>query len=529
MSTICYSTYSLWTKSRRKTVFRPVACQKQIQISPVLKGRINYRVRLISGILLLLLISGVAYAQYKPFRGIPSGVDFSHKLQDWDGFGFNYVQTSHTFDLKEHPQEYGGFSLLSDAEKDTIVDMVFGDNGLRVGLVKMFLDPLHQQEPDGEFDHLASTEYMLEFVENGLAKTRARGADLSVITSLYGPPGWATIQKYDMGRDLDWDMKEQLAEYMIDWVRFLKKERDIPVKYLSVHNEGDDWMRWPWDRSRKGIFDYNMFWPHHQINAFLKFMPDMLKEAGLGEVRVTNGEPLNWYAFSNWGHATSLLTDKKALENLGLITSHGFYAELDSKKWYGSHNSAGIDMLRKERPELHAWCTSTSWGKMDAQFIWEIHGNIYLVKVNGIIPWAGIQRPKEWEGGDPNPGTAFRVEEDGSYSVEKGYYFYKQVSRAGQPGMAVALTYCSDSQASVIAFSRNGSRHADAFVIVNRDSRWDKQLELQIRGTKASVFQGFRTDGNNENYKDIGRIALDKGAIIYNAPTESVTTFFAVD
>jgi len=101
---------------------------------------------------------------------------------------------------------------------------------------------------------------------------------------------------------------------------------------------------------------------------------------------------------------------------------------------------------------------------MDADNIKEMHGNIYTAKVNGIVPWACIQRPAKWVGGDPNPGTAFRVQEDGSFEVLRGYYFYKQVSRAGQPGTAVAWTMAMDSETCLIGFAKNGSKHPDAFV-----------------------------------------------------------------
>ena len=40
-------------------------------------------------------------------------IDFDTKIRDWDGFGFNYVQSAQARDIVSHPQEYGGFSLLS--------------------------------------------------------------------------------------------------------------------------------------------------------------------------------------------------------------------------------------------------------------------------------------------------------------------------------------------------------------------------------------------------------------------------------
>ena len=50
---------------------------------------------------------------------------------------------------------------------------------------------------------------------------------------------------------------------------------------------------------------------------------------------------------------------------------------------------------------------------MDAQFVWEMHNSIYSAKVNAIIPWAAVQRSSRWVGGDPNPGTAIRVDDEG--------------------------------------------------------------------------------------------------------------------
>ena len=95
----------------------------------------------------------MATSQYADFRIVPVQVDFSQHLQDWDGFGVTYVQTAHTQDYEEYPQDYGGFSLLDEDEKAEIIEMIFGNNGLKPGLVKMFLDPLHQKDPGGNYDH----------------------------------------------------------------------------------------------------------------------------------------------------------------------------------------------------------------------------------------------------------------------------------------------------------------------------------------------------------------------------------------
>ncbi|MCA1760838.1 MAG: hypothetical protein LC658_13810, partial [Bacteroidales bacterium] len=133
----------------------------------------------------IILLSSPIFAQFPVIPGAQLQVKFDQQIRTWDGFGFNYVETAQTPDYKEFPQEYGGFSLLDEAEKSEIIDLIFGEDGLKVGLVKMFYDPFHQSEPDGAFDHETTTKYMREFVRKGLSKTRERGADLSIITTLY--------------------------------------------------------------------------------------------------------------------------------------------------------------------------------------------------------------------------------------------------------------------------------------------------------------------------------------------------------
>ena len=481
-----------------------------------------------------LSIACSGFSQALDFTAVQATVNFSRTLQDWDGFGFNYVETAHTSDMKEFKQEYGGFSLLDENEKQEIVKLVFGEDGLKVGLVKMFLGSLHQTEAGGKFDHKYTTANMRYFVREGLKLTREGGRDLEIITTLYGPPAYTTKQKVHRGRDLDPAYRDAVADYMVDWVKFLKEKEHFPVKYLSLHNEGEDWRRW----NQEGLtvdsgHDYNLFWPPEQVMDFIKLMPGKLKAAGVVDVGITPGEATNWYRFGTWGYVEAFLQDPEALERLGLITSHGFYSG-NYGRWFGEHKAAGIERLRTERPELHAWVTSTSWSKMDAFNIKEMHGNIYTARVNAIIPWAGIQRPPHWVGGDPNPGSAFTVSENGTYKVRPGYYFYKQITRAGQPGMKVAEATAMDSETAVIAFASNGTKNPDAFIVINLNKDMQK-IAVSVSGTRATAFEAFRTtkapgsglDEIQENYKALGTFELKDGMVVLEAPAGSVTTFFA--
>jgi O-glycosyl hydrolase len=337
-------------------------------------------------------------------------VDFSRTLQDWDGFGVNYVELAQSTDPVRDPQEYGGFSRLKEGQREEIIDLIFGADGLRPNIIKMFFDPFHQEAPGAEFDHESTTAWMRYFVHKGIAKTKERGGpEIEIITTMYGPPAWATKQKFLRGRDLDPSQYENLAKYMIDWVRYLVKEEKLPVKYLSLHNEGDSPNRWPADGSHGNIgkgHDYNAFWRPWQVAHFLDFMPPMLRAAGL-DVGVTPGECTTWRHFYNHWYHWAIHDNENAMKNIALITSHGFGTG-------DAIQSRASDLLRLKRPELHAWTTSMTWGgkrgMKDYEFANYIRRNIYEAKVNAVIPWAALQT-LTWVGGDPNPGTMFFISE----------------------------------------------------------------------------------------------------------------------
>ena len=459
-------------------------------------------------------------------RPVFTTVDFSRHLQEWDGFGVNYVEVAQTQDYERWTQEYGGFSLLSEQERQEILQMIFGANGLKPSIIKMFFDPFHQEEPGAEFDHETTTEWMRYFVRQGMDISAERGQDIEIITTLYGPPAWATKQRILRGRDLDMDQKEELANYMIDWVKFLTEKEKFPVKYLSLHNEGDAPNRWPIDGKTGNLgtgHDYNAFWRPVQVADFIAFMRPMMDRTGLNDVGITPGETTRWKNFSSHWYHWAIHDNPGAMDNIGLVTSHGFGSSEEII-------SDGIDLLRLKRPGLHAWTTSMTWGKKHTtnyMFADLIRMNIYQAKVNAVIPWACIQTDT-WVGGDPNPGTAFFVNADSTYDIKPQYYYYKQLTTAGFPGMTVAPVMTTrNSDIDLIAFSGNGTEHPDAFIVLNTGGD-HKNVMVKVNGTGSDAFRVFRTcEATRDMYSDQGVLEIVNGYIEYTAPGGSVTTFYA--
>ena len=131
-------------------------------------------------LVILLCLTMHLNAQYPVIKGVPVTVKFNEKVRDWDGFGFNYVETAQTPDYKEYAQEYGGFSLLDEQQKNEIIEMVFGEDGLKVGLVKMFYDPFHQTQPGGS----TTTKQRLKTCANLYGKDWRKHARIIVICRL---------------------------------------------------------------------------------------------------------------------------------------------------------------------------------------------------------------------------------------------------------------------------------------------------------------------------------------------------------
>lgn len=500
---------------------------------------------------LALVATAVILPSFSPAAELH--VDFARTQQTWDGFGANYVETRHTRDHGVFAQDYGGFKYLEDAERERVIDLVFGDDGLRVGLLKIFLDPFHERENDNNdplvadpsaFDHETTTRWIRHFAQRGLEKTRARGDDLAVLVGLYGPPGWMTRQECFRGRDLKPGHEPEIAEYLAVFARYLRDVARLPVRYISMHNEGEARERWAEDgRDAVGHYhhDYNLWWPDHQVVEFLRRARAVLDANGLPEVGLASGETATWQGFSEYQtakgpmrYASAIRRDPAALANLGLITSHGFaLRDRDGSPLPG--DSPGARLLRERRPDLHAWTTSSTWGRMDVDLVEDARRLVYEMETNGLIPWAMVHH--NFESDKLSPPATFRVSgnanspimtSSGDVEVTKAYFYYKQLTRAGQPGMKIAHVTAPGQAISGLAFAGTGTRNPNAFVVINTGLE-PQVVHLRVGNAGSAGFRARVTtdrEFGDQNYADAGILSLEAGRATYEAPPRSATTFF---
>ena len=239
---------------------------------------------------------------------INCSIDFGRKLRKWDGFGANYVAAAHTRDWSKWPQDYGSFDILGEDDRQEIIELIFGDDGLKPTIGKLFIDSLQAglAKPDGVnpdpyvlqpemYDHEFTTTWMRYFWREGLKRIRARGEEPEIVATLYGPQPWATKQQIVRGRDIDPAEKYEVAKYIISFAKHMIEREGIPINYLSLHNEGglEEMRRWPEDGTDSPDHqrhDYNSVWPIEQVVDFVGFMREMLDRQGMEQVGLGNGE-----------------------------------------------------------------------------------------------------------------------------------------------------------------------------------------------------------------------------------------------
>ena len=463
-------------------------------------------------------------------------IDMGRPINEWDGFGVNYVESSRSRDPVNFPEDYSGFSMLQEHQRQEILDLIFGADGLKPDILKMFTDPFREgkslADNDNDdpfvlnmdaFDHESTTHWMRYFARHGLQITREQGRDLEVLACLYGPPGWMTKQQFVRGRDLNPELYPELAEYMVSWVKYLRDEMEMPVKYLSIHNEGDSPNRWDTEGKMAGRHgaDHNSFWRPHEVVEMLNTLPPILKANGLEDILVSAGEYSTWgHAYnpnhSHFHYARDIFEDEEAIDNLGIFTSHSF--------WYPTDRP--VNLLKVKRPDLKFWTTSMSWNggyHADVSFLDFFRREIYDVKVNGLLTWATTYTPNSWISPYPTHSIGIYITHN-DYRVEPAYYYYRQLTRAGRKGMHVAWAASSIPGVRALAFSGKETEHPDAFILYNMNGS-DTLVTLDLENANHTVFETF-TCAPNAYATPNGPIAIQDGKLSVKIPAYTSIAFY---
>lgn len=489
-------------------------------------------------------VAGLGAASGAPAAAGQIAIDFGITIRTWDGFGVNYIEGGHTADPEREYEDYGGFSRLAESRRQEVMDLLYGpltgdlaDLGMGLALHKIFLDPHHQAAPDGAFvGPSKSTEMSRYFLLEAAKRLKARGRTLDVLTTYYGVPAWATTTGKFHWRDVAPERYEPLAAYMAKWIVYLRRDllaaefaSTVRVRAAAVTNEGEFPERWNEDGSPKPATDYNAYWPPAALAKFLPILRAALERHGVGDIKVMPTETAGWdyLGLTRGGEriASTLLGDPAARASIGIVGGHSFGSS-------GAPGAHAVGVFRGALGEhLQAWTTSHDWKTGDLAFAELTRRQVYDIGVTGMITWAATKRVAAWEFYTNRPANrqcAVLVNDDGTMTIQSGFYYYKQATRAGQPGMAVALVdERRGGGVRAMAFARNGTTHPDAWVLINPDAT-SKTVEVALKGTTFRRFEGFRTsgDGRSEGARPIQPLVVGpQQTATYTAPAQSMTTF----
>jgi len=277
--------------------------------------------------------------------------------------------------------------------------------------------------------------------------------------------------------------------------------------------------------------DFNMWWNGAQVADFLAITDEVLLANNMLDVKFSTGETTTWARLNEMWYegkykfsiVDQIVNNKEAIRNLGLITSHGFMQKYDP---------TGVNKLKEINPGLHVWTTSYTWDPMDVGIVEDARNLIYKVGCNALIPWAVVHN--DYESDKLSPPMKFRISsnacspfktDNGKLEITKAYYYYKQICRAGQPGMAVSKVSTSNEKIQAIAFAQNQTINPDAFIIINNGEH-EVEVAIEVKGTACKEFYVFCTSDEELNFANKGKIELEKNKLNYKFPPKSATTFF---
>ena len=446
-------------------------------------------------------------------------VDFSRKIREWDGFGVSIANKNcHKQTLEPTLFNYHNGNVPESDQKKT-AELLFGNNGLRVQIIKTFLncpEPKQNNLKSNENDPVDINEYSfnpldnatVEFYNNAAAASAQWGGALQMLCTYTNPPGWMTKQKVAGGKDLEPSHRIDYARSMVAGIKYLVQKR-YPVHFLSMHYHGEDWECWCGNESTNDCGLFSLYWPPEQVVDFLKLLRRMLDKNGLGYIGLTPGEIGSWLRFVDWGYSNAIIDDPAAIQSLGLLTS----TSPTTGAMAGNFilvNSSGIDEIREQRSDIHAWLTALNPTTPITSYLMKIRNSIYNSKVNAVILGDAVNLSYD--------------SYDRTLTTLGAFYYLKLFCRSGLPGTAICQVACNTKGASLIGFAGNAKKNHDSFIVINSGEN-EYDLPIEIRGSANGIFSVFRTS-TFEKYQNIGNVHVKEGKILFKALPFSATAFF---
>lgn len=261
--------------------------------------------RILLGVVVLSLLRPMAWAQpvleaHADFHVFP-GIHF----QTMTGFGAGVCEST----LKD-------MQPLKPADRQRLYDLVYGDDGLRLNIIRLHVSPHAQPLAAGAALRERGLRYDWERdahtqnVYQAIAPALKRGPRLLYAVPFTPPLRWKSNKQLTGGGRLLRDNYRDYAEYLADFVDYYQRGLGLRIDVLSLQNEPDVAV-W-WDSCR---------WTGDELRDFLKLLAPAFQRRGLA-TKFMLSEGSTWD--QAWIRVAPALDDPQSRPLVGILASHSY-------------------------------------------------------------------------------------------------------------------------------------------------------------------------------------------------------------
>ncbi len=221
------------------------------------------------------------------------------------GFGAGICETS----LKD-------MQALVQKDRDRLYDLVYGENGLRLNIIRIHVSPNAQSLAAGEplrerglrydWERDANTQNVLGAITPALK----RGRVILYAVPFTPPSRWKSNKQYVWGGSVLREHYRAYAEYLADFVDYYKQVHGLTIDVLSLQNEPDVSVWWESCR-----------WTGRELNDFLQVVAPVFQQRDL-PTKFMLSEGSSWD--QAWIRIAPALDDLQSRRLIGILASHSY-------------------------------------------------------------------------------------------------------------------------------------------------------------------------------------------------------------
>jgi glucuronoarabinoxylan endo-1,4-beta-xylanase len=448
------------------------------------------------------------------------------------------LSTEVTFYWGETKQTIDGFGVFagraepffSDENRDEILEALFGENGLKLSILRAeVLDSYSSEEGIIDFHTDADID-----VRPGDPDFPAAGSDditqrgqlwimtyakqeygvSKIVASTWSPPVYMkTISGQEEGEGfnrLNPDYDEQFASYLAQFAVAMNSA-GAPIWAVSPMNEPEyPTPSWP-----------GTVWTPADAARFVSKLKSALQQMS-PETKVMIGETANWQLADLFLADTLSKTDAT---NIDILASHGYSLPNISGTVTFNINPLSWEVTTSTSPR---WITEiSSTESFDPSMVTgmklaiSMHKYFATQALNAFIYWLGVVQ---------SSNESLINSDTHQYSFTKLYDIMGQYSRYIQPG-DVRIGVSSDEPTTGVYISAYRSSDANLSIVITNSNEADETLILIPDGISPSTLQPYVTTGEEGiRWQPATPVVSDsEGQFTVILPAQSVTTLIKLE